>query len=71
MIPMNKPSKPAEKARTHITEADDGATISALHRAWQRDMAKALGGVKTQNAAVEKMEAVRKVHAILSGEEKK
>ncbi len=65
---MTKPIKPTEKTRTTVTQADDAGTVAALHRAWRRDMAKALGAVETQNAAVEKMEAVRKVSALLAGD---
>lgn len=57
-----------EKSRTRIEASDSAATLSVLHASWRRDMARALGAVKTQAAAVERMEATRQVLEIL-GEE--
>lgn len=58
-----------EKLRTIITEKDGAPVIAMLHQAWRRDMAKALGAVETQNAAVERMEALHAVNKLRAGEE--
>ncbi len=60
--------KPPEKLRTRIAPDDSIDFISSAHRAWRRDMTRALGAVETQHAAVERMEAVRVVNALLNGD---
>ena len=65
---MKKATSKTDKSRTTVTAQDDAGAIALLHHAWRRDMAKALGAVETQNAAVDKMDAVRKVNALLNGD---
>jgi hypothetical protein len=64
-----KLSSKQEKSRVRIEANDTAATLEQLHKEWRRGMAIALGAVKTQAAAVERMNATQAVLEILGKDE--